>query len=125
MKCSCPDCAVDATVHILEVRNRRVVGQKDFCEEHKWRERPFSDAGAGITSLGSGVTGGISVFDLAFVVFFDIREADSLFLKGVSGTKRFSIPVYRHQACAIVEALQKTGLEGRPFTFRAFSTILD
>jgi bifunctional DNase/RNase len=124
VKCNTPDCSEDATVHILEVKDRRLLDQKDVCEEHKWKERPFCDPGSGITSSGPAVTGGISPFDLCFVAFFDRREADSLFLHEVSGKKRFSIPVYRHQAYAIMEALQKTGEYSRPFTFTAFATIL-
>jgi bifunctional DNase/RNase len=62
---------------------------------------------------------------LSFVVFFDEREADSLFLQEVSGIKRFAIPVYRHQVCTIMEAMQGTGNEGRPFTFAAFAMILE
>jgi bifunctional DNase/RNase len=125
MKCSVADCYEDATVHIIEVRDRMLVSEKHVCEEHKWTNRPFSDPGSGITSLGSGVQGRNNRFELVFVVFFDRRQADSLFLQEVSGIKRFSIPVCRNQALSIMQALQRSGEFSRPFTFTAFALVVE
>lgn len=124
MKCRLPDCCEAATVHILSVTDRRLAGDRHVCEDHKWNERPFCEPGRGVTGLGSGVTGGVNAFDLCYVVLFDTRQADGLLFREVSGAKQFGIPVVRHQALALLEALQKTGDYSRPFTFAAFGMIL-
>ncbi len=124
MKCSNEECYDHATVHIVEVRGQKLTGRTSMCEKHKWAVSPFADPGSGITSLGICAPAGSHRFDVNYVVFFDRHQADGLFLHEVGGVRRFSIPVLRHQANLIVEAIQRTGDHGRPFTFTGIAMML-
>lgn len=123
MKCEIAACAEPATVHILAVKDRRLAGERHVCERHSWSEQPFCDPRGPLTNVGRGLGGAVNTFDLCYIVFDDSRQADGLVLREMSGTKQFSIPVFRHQAHAIREALASAS-SLRPFTFAAFANIL-
>jgi len=123
MKCNFPECSEEARVHILQVEDRTVLCQKDFAKVTSGAS-DLCDPGAGITSIGSGLTGAINSFELCFIVFCDGREADSLYFKEIAGTSD-SASCQQTSSFAPRRGSPKTEpVARRPFTFAAIRLIL-
>jgi hypothetical protein len=98
MKCICTNCNGEAVRHIVEIKERRIVSQRDYCEGHFLTHKP---AGESISTYSSGEQGQ-SRFELDYVTFFDNYPADAIRLRQLTGPKFFSIPVLRYETYGVV-----------------------
>ena len=124
MKCMVPDCPEIAVIHIVELVNRRQRFQADLCENHAGAQKPFCEPGGGMTFIGESLSGGANRYELRFVVIFDKREGDGLYLRKIGGSNQFATAVGKYEAMAILTTL-KTTVQIRPMTFTAFAKIIE
>jgi bifunctional DNase/RNase len=129
MKCLTVDCQKEAVIYIVEVRDRRNLPQKPLCERHAVDHLPFCEPNGGRISIGTGLFGALSRFELRFVVFFgehffSTTMGEGLYFREVIGSKRFCTTVTRDAARSILLTMER-GVGPRLFTFPAFAKILE
>jgi len=98
MKCSQQACEANATIQIVSASDGSITSDRLFCNEHAHSQLPFCEEGAGVTALGSGLSGALNRFDMRYVIFFWERGSYGLYLREKSGSKRFSLPVCIYEA---------------------------
>jgi bifunctional DNase/RNase len=123
MNCDEHDCKLIATAAFVEIEDRRLVSEKNLCEQH----------GVALTSqfhseyrLASGLPvqfAGATCFDVALLIYSYERDLSQLFLREVGGRQLKQYGIGYFEMSAIYNAVRKTPCP-RPMTYEAMVSII-
>jgi len=123
-KCVSPDCNQHAVIHVMEVNKRTIAREYHLCEQHADDYEPFNTVGEQKDLATAALTGGVAPFDIRFIVLFDKHEGQGVYLREISGSRRFNLPVGIFEATSIVSALKRVAIP-RPLTHAAIALTID